>query len=159
MVPSFETIRERYPNVRESNAGLELLEEGVDGVYIGPKDYADEENDIHLTIDSTHLKIAGLSDGKKFTLPKQLSEFFLSNCVSLIDSMEKGNDVEYEAQLDKSSFVKVSTKTLPPDMCDMRVWYRNCIGELKPTRNGIRLHYLHVLNMMCVLKKESEGQY
>lgn len=154
MASTIEDIRKLYPNVRDSNAGLEMLGEGVDGYYLGPKDYADEENDIHMDVDSTHFKVAGLSDGKKFSFEKTLGGFLLSNESSLLEAMKKGADIEFESAVDKTSVVRLSTKSLPRDMCDMRVWFKDCVGDFKPTRNGIRLHYLHVLNFFAVLKKE-----
>ena len=122
-------------SIRKSLCGLELMEEGEKGVYIGPKDGQDQ-TDVFVTEDSTHLKI----------------HFYeLQRCIEL--SRETSNFI-----LDTTSIIRVTNSEVPREMIDIRVWYKNCVGRWTPTRRGVRLHYIHFNNVITLMEKMCKPQ-
>lgn len=134
--------------IRNSLCGLELLEEGSDGIYVGPKD-GEDETDIFVKVDDTHMKI--INGDRCLELSRQTAYFLKSKEKDIKSGIVNGESFVYTRQLDPTSIFRITTNEVPREMLDCRIWYKNCVGRFAPTKCGARLHYIHMVNIFTII--------
>lgn len=135
-------------DIRNSLTGMKLMEEGPEGIYVGPKD-GEDETDVFVTMDLTHLTV--INGDRSLEISRQVARFLKTKELDIKSGMVSGETFGYTHQLDNNSILKVTNDDVPREMIDVRVWYTNCVGRLAPTKKGARLHYIHLCNIFALL--------
>lgn len=133
--------------------GKKLMQETTQGIYIGPRDSEDGQSDVFVKFNETHLTVYQFDGDRKLELSKNSASFLHDKQADITDAIRKGEVFTVSIQLDPSTSLRITTKEVMQEMVDIRVWYRNCVGRWSPSRKGARLHYIHVVNLITVIKE------
>ena len=140
-------------NIRSSICGLKLMGKSSKGVYIGPKD-GEEQCDVFVIIDDTHMTIHFYEYKRKLDLSRDSCGYILEKGHSILENIKDNVIFTYTRKIGSSgtSMLKISNLNVNIEMVDMRIWVTNCVGRWVPTRNGVRLHYVHMKNLLTLMK-------
>lgn len=133
--------------------GKNLMEETGNGVYIGPRDTDEEQSDVHVKFNETHLTIIQFGGERKLELSKESAVFLQENQKAVLEGIWRSDQFSFSINLNPASSLRITNKDVIQEMCDLRIWYKNCVGRWAPTRKGARLHYIHVINLFVLIEE------
>ena len=96
-----------------------------------------------------------------FNLNYDMINFFLEKQDEIISGVTTGNVFSYEKQMYNQSpreIMVINNSGMARYMVDIRMWIKNVIGRLTPTKLGFRLHHLHIVNLFKFMKAMMESE-
>lgn len=128
------------------------MEDTPSGVYIGPRDSEDDQSDIFVKCNETHILIEQFKGVRTLELSRDTGSYVLSLEKQILDGIRNAEIFTFSKNLDPTTSLRITNREVVQEMGDIRIWYRNCVGRWAPTRKGARLHYIHFTNLFLVIK-------